>query len=90
MWWAIGISLALSSVVGGVWFWSAKNARKLAQAKGELRGKLDAAEKEIRRLRGALLAQGALVEEMGRPDATPGDLAAVLRREAAGGDPGSA
>lgn len=81
--WQLALSVSLVAVFGGMWLWSAKNGRRLARECGEWRGRAEAAEREVERLRGALLAQGAMVEEMGRPDATPGDLARVLLGQAA-------
>lgn len=88
--WSLYLSIGGVILFGGlaVIFWrrSAATERDL----GKARAKRDELEHEIRRLRGALLAQGAMVKELGRPDPTPGVLADVLRGEAADDEPGAA
>lgn len=88
--WSLYVSIAGVVLFGGlaVLFWrrSAMTERDL----GKARANREELEHEIRRLRGALLAQGAMVKELGRPDPTPGVLADVLRREAAENEPDAA
>lgn len=81
--WQIALVVSLVATLGGAWLWSAKNGRRLSRECGELRGRAEAAEREVERLRVAMLAQAEMVEAMARPDATPGDLARVLLGQAA-------
>lgn len=83
--WALYATAGAVIVTLGIALPLAYHARKVSRQLGKAKGEVDALEKEIRRLRGALIAQGELVAELGKPDATPGVLADVLRREAAAG-----
>lgn len=81
--WSLYLSIAGVVLFGGLALTFGFNRSKLAKQLGKVTGEKHALEQEIRRLRGALLVQGEMVKELGKPDPTPGVLADVLRREAA-------